>query len=88
MNSGALRHVVRLERSNGIGGLVPLDPPTWPAAWLEQGGETVILAGRYHAGIDCTTRVHFRDRIYQVESVQNREARDRELVVTCREVFD
>jgi hypothetical protein len=89
MNSGALRQLVTLDTPNGSNGYLPLDPPTWWCAAFSQGvDQATLLTGRFHPGINTATRVHYANgRIFQVDSVINREERDVELVVTCREVF-
>jgi head-tail adaptor len=83
MNPGALRHLVTLvqEATNA-----PLDPPTWYCAVQEMTGQTTMI-GRFHPGITTNTRVHHKGRIYHVDAIANREDRDVELVLTCREVF-
>jgi hypothetical protein len=90
MNTGALRSLVTLDTPNGANGYLPLDPPTWPCAQASQGtGQAMLLTGRFHPGINTATRVHFADgRIFHVDSVINRDERDVELVVACREVFE
>jgi len=89
MNTGLLRHLVTLDTPNGANGSLPLNPPTWWCAQSSQGSDQgLILAGRFHPGINTKTRVTFDDgRIFHVDSVINREERDVELVLTCREVF-
>lgn len=89
MNTGALRLLVTLDTPNGANGYRPLDPPTWWCASFSQGSDqATLLRGRYHPGINTATRVHYPNgQIFHVDSVINREARDIELVVTCREVF-
>lgn len=87
MKIGALRHLVTLDTPAG-GGYLPLDPATWWCAQSSQGSDqAMLLTGRFHPGINTATRVHFGDgRIFHVESVINRDERDVELVVSCREV--
>jgi head-tail adaptor len=84
MNPGALRHLVTLvhEATNA-----PLDPPTWYCAVQELTGQTT-MTGRYHPGITTATRVHHKGRIFHVDTIANRDDRDLELTLTCREVFD
>lgn len=79
---------------------VPLDPPTWhcsiEAASLRDlqrisGGAisataTHLLRGRYHAQLSAKARVQFRDRMFEVQSVHDREQRQMELEVVCAEV--
>jgi len=89
MRIGALRHLVTLHQPNGSNGYLPLNPPTWWCAQAPQGNdEGCLLTGRYHPGINTATRVTFNNgRIFNVDSVINRDERDAELVLTCREVF-
>ena len=89
MNTGALRHLVTLDTPNGSNGYTPLTPPDWWCAQNSLGPDLgVLLTGRFHPGINTATRVHFGNgRIFQVDSVVNREERDVELVLACREVF-
>jgi hypothetical protein len=89
MNTGALRSLVTLDTPNGANGYLPLTPPTWWCAATSQGADQgMLLAGRYHPGINTATRVTFATgRIFHVDSVINRDERDVELVVVCREVF-
>jgi len=89
MNSGALRHLVTLDTPNGPNGYTPLNPAIWACAQTSQGADQgMLLTGRYHPGINTATRVTFDDgRIFHVDSVINRDERDVELAVVCREVF-
>jgi hypothetical protein len=84
MNTGALRHRVTLTTGDDA---VPLSPPDWWCASLSEGTGETTLIGRFHPGITTATRVHFKDRVYHVESIINREDRDAELVLSCTEVF-
>lgn len=81
--------LVTLDTPNGSSGYVPLDPDSWWCASSSQGSDqAMLLTGRYHPGINTATRVHFPNgRIFHVDSVINRDERDTELVLTCREVF-
>jgi hypothetical protein len=88
MNSGALRHVVTLDVPNGTNGYLPLNPASWYCAALSEGSGQATLIGRFHPGITTATRVHFKGRVYHVDSIVNREERDVELVLTCHEVFE
>jgi hypothetical protein len=88
MNTGALRHQVTLDTTDGTGGVRPLDPPTWDCAQLNEAGGVITFLGRYHAGITTATRVHFKGRVFHVDDVNNRDGRDVELTLTCTEVFD
>jgi metal-dependent hydrolase (beta-lactamase superfamily II) len=81
---GQYRHRVTLF---GPDADTPLDPPDWDCAVNESTGQTLIT-GRYHPGITTATRLHHKGRIYQVDTIANRDDRDVELVLTCREVFD
>jgi len=84
MNTGARRHRVTLTTGDDA---VPLSPPDWWCAYLSETAGMATLIGPYHAGISTATRVHFKDRVFHVVSLINREERDRELVVNCSEVF-
>jgi len=78
----------------------PLTPPVWDcrieaatphdlervAGGVISATATHILRGRYHAGITNATRIRFRERLFDVESVHDREERRRELEVVCHEV--
>jgi hypothetical protein len=88
MNSGALRHLVTLDVPNGSAGYLPLDPPTWYCAIRTEGADLATLAGRYHPGITTATRVHVKGRTFHVDEIINREERDVELLLLCREVFE
>jgi hypothetical protein len=85
MNTGALRLIATLEAGDDN---TPLDPPDWPCALTSELAGGTILVGRFHPGISVHTRVHLRGRVYHVDHVINRDERDTELVLTCREVFD
>lgn len=90
MNTGALRLLVTLDTPNGSEGYLPLNPPTWWCAAVPQGVDSAaLLMGRFHPGINTATRVTYPNgRVFHVmDSVLNREGRDTELVLTCREVF-
>ena len=88
MNTGALRLLVTLDTPNGSEGYLPLDPPTWWCAAVPQGlDQAVLLMGRFHPGINTATRVTYPNgRVFHVDSVVNRDERDVELLVSCREV--
>jgi Phage head-tail joining protein len=88
MKTGTLRHLVTLDVPNGNNSYLPLDPATWYCATLSEGSGQATLIGRFHPGITTATRVHFKGRVYHVDSIVNREERDVELVLSCREVFD
>jgi hypothetical protein len=88
MNSGFLRHVVTLDEPNGSEGYLPLDPATWYCGLLSEGSGLAIFLGRFHPGITTATRVHFKGRVYHVDTLDNREERDVELALSCREVFE
>jgi len=84
MNAGSLRHYVTLYGPDAV---TPLDPPDWYCAVQESTGNTTIT-GRYHPGITTATRIHHKGHVYQVDTIANRDDRDVELTLTCREVFD
>lgn len=88
MSIGTQRHVVTLDVPNGNAGYLPLDPATWYCAALSEGSGLMSFIGRYHAGITTATRVHFKGRVFHVDSIVNREERDVEVILSCREVFD
>jgi head-tail adaptor len=78
----------------------PLDPPTWwcaigtaTAADMERmvaGGQqataTHVLRGQFHPGITVATRIAFRGRTFEVQSVENEDERDIALRLVCTEV--
>jgi len=85
---GAYRHRVTLDGPPASGDTyTPLDPPDWDCAVQELTGQTTIT-GRFHPGITTYTRVHHKGRVYHVDAIANRDDRDVELTLTCREVFD
>lgn len=88
MALGQRQHLVTLDVPNGTEGYLPLDPSTWYCQVRDEGSGLAILAGEYHPGITTATRVHFKGRVYHVDSLVSRDERDVELVLTCREVFD
>ena len=88
MALGDRSQLVTLDVPNGNEGYLPLDPSTWYCDVRSEGSGLAILTGAYHPGITLATRVHFKGRIYHVDAVVSRDERDRELVLTCREVFD
>jgi Phage head-tail joining protein len=88
MSIGQAIHLVTLDVPNGSNGFVPLTPPDWWCASVGEGSGNATLIGRYHPGITTATRVHFKGRTFHVDAIVNREDRDRELVLSCREVFD
>jgi len=59
----------------------------WWCAIQESTGQTT-MTGRFHPGITTATRIHHKGRIYHVDTIANRDDRDVELTLTCREVFD
>ena len=81
---GTYQHLVTLDTRDGD----PLDPPSWYCGYSGGVAGIATLIGPYHPGISCATRVHFRDRLFHVIGILNRDERDRELVLTCAEVFD
>lgn len=88
MALGQRQQLVTLDTPNGSEGYLPLDPSTWYCEVRDEGAGLAILAGAYHPGITTATRVHLKGRVFHVDAVVNREERDGELVLTCREVFD
>lgn len=88
MALGQREQLVTLDIPNGNAGYLPLDPATWYCEFRSEGSGLASLAGEYHPGITTATRVHFKGRVYHVDSIVNRDERDVELVLTCREVFD
>jgi Phage head-tail joining protein len=88
MKPGLLRHLVTLDEPAGEAGFTPLDPPTWYCGLISEGSGQAVFLGRFHPGISTATRVHFKGRVYHVDTLDNREERDRELALSCREVFD
>lgn len=89
MNTGALRHLVTLDVPNGGSGYLPLNPATWYCSVLSEGTGTVTLVGRFHPGLTTpNARVHFKGRIFHVDTAVNRDEKDVELALVCREVFD
>jgi Phage head-tail joining protein len=85
---GQFRHRVTLDVPAGEDGYTPLNPPDWDCALQQDTMNQTTFVGRYHPGITTATRVHHQGRIFHVDAVHNREGRDIQLVVTCREVFD
>ena len=88
MNTGALRHRVSLDRPDGAGGFIPLDPSTWDCAHTVESATQSTLIGRFHPGITTETHVHFLGRVLQVVSIVNRDERNQELILSCTELFD
>lgn len=88
MPIGDYRHEVTLDTTDGAGGVKPLDPPTWYCAQVAEGGGLVTLVGPYRPDLTTATRVHFQSRTFHVDSVLNRGARDVEISLTCKEVFE
>jgi hypothetical protein len=88
MTLGQREHLVTLDVPNGNNGYLPLDPATWYCEVRGEGSGQAILVGEYHPGITIATRVHFKGRVYHVDTLDNRDERDVELALTCREVFD
>ena len=80
----------------------PLDPPTWycsiqaaTARDLEQisGGMTTtqathVLRGPYHPQLTPACRITFRDRVFEVTSVQDRDQQQVDLDVVAVELID
>lgn len=88
MALGQRGQLVTLDIPNGSSGYLPLDPAEWYCA---VSGETIgqaTLTGEFHPGITTATRVHLKGRTYHVDSLVNRGERDRELVLSCSEVFE
>jgi hypothetical protein len=88
MSIGQHRHLVSLDVPNGSSGVLLLTPATWYCAVVSEGAGQASLIGRFHPGITTATRVHFKNRIFHVDAIVNREERDVERVLTCREVFE
>ena len=88
MTLGHREHLVTLDVPNGSEGYLPLNPSTWYCAIRTEGAGLVSLAGEYHPGITTATRVHFKGRTFHVDTLENRDERDVELVLRCQEVFD
>jgi hypothetical protein len=88
MPIGSRRHLVTLEETNGNDGHIPLDPPDWYCAVLNESSGLATFAGHFHPGITTATRVTFKGRIYAVKNVSNPRERDEELVLDCEQVFD
>jgi head-tail adaptor len=80
---------------------VPLDPATWhcsiaaaSARDLERvGGGQVsstashVIRGRYHPGLTEHGRIQFGSRVFEVESVHDRDERQLEIEVIARELL-
>lgn len=88
MALGDRQQLVTLDLPNGSSGYLPLDPATWHCAVRSDGSGVAVLVGAYHPGITVHTRVHLKGHVYHVDAVVNRDERDVELELTCREVFD
>jgi hypothetical protein len=88
MNTGAYRHRVTLDVPVADGTFEPLDPPDWWCAYEDAGTGQVRLTGHHRPGVTLTTRVHVRDRIYHVTAIENRQERDRVLVLACTSVYE
>jgi head-tail adaptor len=81
-------------------GYQPLDPPTWWCAiqgLTAADAERVVagtmqttasyqVRGPFHPGITTQTRLAFRSRWFEVQSVLNEDERDIALTLTCVEV--
>jgi SPP1 family predicted phage head-tail adaptor len=81
-------------------GWAPLTPAAWhcaieaaTAADLErliagtaQTTATHLVRGRFHPGITTATRITFRGRVLEVQSVQNDAERNLTLTLVCAEV--
>ena len=77
-----------------------LDPPTWDCAIQAasmrdiermvagpvQATSTHLVRGRYHPGITTETRLLFRGRVLQVQSVADVDERQVALILVCAEV--
>ena len=87
MAIGDYRLLVALDTTDGAGSVTPLDPPTWYANPLAEGGGLLTLVGHYHAGITTATRVQFKGRVFHVDSVLNRGEGNWQTQITCKEVF-
>jgi len=88
MTLGAMWTLVTLDTPHGeTGDYLPLDPPSWWAAVRSDVVGVITLRGHYRADITTATRVHFKGKTFHVDSPVNRDERDAELVVSCREVF-
>ena len=88
MNIGQYEHLVTLDVPNGNSGYLPLNPATWYCAVLDEGAGMTRFVGPFHPGITTDTRVQFQGRVFHVDYVANREARDVEIELTGREVFE
>ena len=88
MTAGEYRQFVTLDVPNGSNGYAPLNPANWWCASIGEASGTATFVGRYHPGITTATRVHFQGRTFHVDTVLNREDRNTELVLSCREVFE
>lgn len=93
MNSGALRHYVRLDDPIEDGTPLVFAPDyVWasivpaPPGAFDENKTTHIVTIRYHAQVTFNTRITHRDRFLYVRGIQNVEERNRELVLLCEEV--
>lgn len=80
---------------------VPLVPPVWDCAIeiasakdLEQvtGGAVIttathFLRGRYHPQLSIVARIKFEDRVFEIQSVHDRDQRRIEIWVLAREIL-
>jgi hypothetical protein len=88
MNLGAMGTLVTLDVPNGeTGDYLPLDPPTWWVAVPSEVSGQITLRGHYRSDINTATRIQFKGKTFHVDSPVNRDERNTELIVTCREVF-
>jgi head-tail adaptor len=83
-------------------GYAPLDPPVVDASIqaasardLERVTAGTVLATathlvrmRFHPGVTVLTRLTFKGRVFEVQSVQNVDERDIALILICAEILD
>ena len=87
MGIGAYRHQVTIDDPAG-----PVDPAVWDCAISSAATQVVdgmaafFVRGRYHPGIRLETRLVFGGQTFQVQSVEDVEARHVELRLLCVEV--
>jgi SPP1 family predicted phage head-tail adaptor len=46
-----------------------------------------LITTRYRPGLDTSMRVLFGTRVFNIESIVNKDERDRELVLVCQEAL-